>query len=50
MDHVLDHQVVDFRFCVRIRVLSREKRVNTIRCPEFGFMIKEDDEMHVYRK
>jgi hypothetical protein len=49
MDHILDHQVVEFRFCVWIRKLCRQKGVNIICSPEFGVMLEEDDEMHVWQ-
>jgi hypothetical protein len=47
MDHVLDHQIIEFRLSVRIRKLCREKRVNILWCLEFGVMVEEDDKMHV---
>jgi hypothetical protein len=49
MDHVLDYQVIELRFCVRIRELCREKRIDVLWSLELGVMVEEDDEMHVWQ-
>jgi hypothetical protein len=49
MDHILDHQVGEFRLCVWIRKLHRQKRVHIICSPEFEVVVKEDDKMHVWQ-
>jgi hypothetical protein len=40
MDHVLDHQVIEFRLCVWIWELCRDKRVDVLWCPELGVMVE----------